>query len=74
MMSMLSRFHACSVHAGSDLVEGIPNCQSIYEVARSTGVRTPLIDTIHAVLYEDKSAATALQELLTRAPRSETET
>ena len=56
------------------VVEGIPNCQSIYEVARSTGVRTPLIDTIHAVLYEDKSAATALQELLTRAPRSETET
>ena len=55
------------------VVEGIPNCQSIYEVALRTGVRTPLIDTLHSVLYRDKSAAAALQELLTRAPRSETE-
>ena len=56
------------------VVEGIPNCQSIYEVARSTGVRTPLIDSVYSVLYEDKPAAEVLQELLTRAPRPETET
>ncbi len=55
------------------VVEGIPNCQSIYEVARNTGVRTPLIDAVYSVLYEDKPAAEVLQELLTRAPRPETE-
>ena len=55
------------------VVEGIPNCQSIHEVARRTGVRTPLIDSVYSVLYEDKPAAEALQELLTRAPRPETE-
>ncbi|MED5419797.1 MAG: NAD(P)H-dependent glycerol-3-phosphate dehydrogenase, partial [Verrucomicrobiota bacterium] len=55
------------------VVEGIPNCQSIHEVARRTGVRTPLIDSVYSVLYEDKPAADALQELLTRAPRPETE-
>ena len=55
------------------VVEGIPNCQSIHEVAHRTGVRTPLIDALYSVLYEDKPAAAALQELLTRAPRSENE-
>lgn len=55
------------------VVEGIPNCESIHETAHRIGVRTPLIDTIYAVLYEDKSAALALRELLTRTPRSENE-
>ena len=53
------------------VVEGIPNCQSIHEAAHRAGVRTPLIDALYAVLYEDKSPAVALQELLTRRPRSE---
>ena len=55
------------------VVEGIPNCQSIYEVAQKSGVRTPLIDSIYRVLYENQPAAEALRELLTRAPRSEVE-
>ena len=55
------------------VVEGIPNCQSIHEVARRSGVRTPLIDSVYSILYQDKPAAEALQELLTRAPRSEAE-
>ena len=55
------------------VVEGIPNCQSIYEVAQQSGVRTPLIDSIYSVLYEHQPAAEALRELLTRAPRPELE-
>ena len=55
------------------VIEGIPNCQSIHEVARRSGVRTPLIDSIHSVLYGSQPAAEALQELLTRAPRAELE-
>ncbi len=55
------------------VVEGIPNCQSIYEVAQKSGVRTPLIDSIYHVLYENQPAAEALRELLTRAPRPEVE-
>ena len=53
------------------VVEGIPNCQSIHEAAHRAGVRTPLIDALYAVLYQNKPPAAALQELLTRAPRSE---
>lgn len=55
------------------VVEGIPNTQSIHEAAQRAGVRTPLIDAVYAVLYQDKPAAEALHELLNRAPRSETE-
>jgi glycerol-3-phosphate dehydrogenase (NAD(P)+) len=55
------------------VVEGIPNCQSIYEVAKRSKVRTPLIDSIYSVLYENQPAAEALRELLTRAPRPELE-
>jgi glycerol-3-phosphate dehydrogenase (NAD(P)+) len=34
-------------------------------------VRTPLIDQVYAVLYENKPTALALQELLSRDPRPE---
>ena len=44
---------------------------ALMQAAHRAGVRTPLIDALHAVLYEDKPAASALQELLTRTPRSE---
>jgi glycerol-3-phosphate dehydrogenase (NAD(P)+) len=60
-----------TLEAEGMVVEGIPNCLSIHEAAQRAGVRTPLIDAVYAVLYEGKSAAEALQELLTRAPRSE---
>ena len=60
------------VLAGSGMVvEGIPNCKSIHDAAHRAEVRTPLIDAIYAVLYEDKPAAEALRELLTRTPRPE---
>lgn len=60
--------------AGSGMVvEGVPNCQSIHDAAERAGVRTPLIDAVYAVLYEEKPPAAALRELLTRAPRSESE-
>ena len=55
------------------VIEGIPNCQSIHEVALRSGVRTPLIDSIHSVLFGEQPAADALRELLTRAPRAEQE-
>jgi glycerol-3-phosphate dehydrogenase (NAD(P)+) len=60
-----------TLNAEGMIVEGIPNCQSIHEAAQRAGVRTPLIDALYAVLYQEKPAAAALQELLTRAPRSE---
>ncbi|HEX2749557.1 MAG TPA: glycerol-3-phosphate dehydrogenase, partial [Verrucomicrobiales bacterium] len=55
------------------VAEGIPNTESIYLAARRYGVRTPIIDQIYAILYQQKPAEAALSELLSRDPRPETE-
>ena len=57
-----------SVHM---VVEGIPNTKNLYELARARNARTPIIDQVHAILYEDKSPEDALSELLNRDPRPE---
>ncbi len=58
--------------AGSTMVaEGVPNTASLYRAARLAGARTPLLDEIHAVLYEDKAPAQAMRDLLARDPRPE---
>lgn len=55
------------------VAEGVPNTRSIHELARRIGVRTPIIDSVYSILYEGKSAAKAMQELLGRDPRAENE-
>jgi glycerol-3-phosphate dehydrogenase (NAD(P)+) len=58
--------------AGMNMVaEGIPNTESIYFAARRFGVRTPIIDQIYAILYQNKPSKEALTELLSRDPRPE---
>lgn len=60
--------------AGLGMVaEGVPNTLSIHDAARRAGVRTPLLDAVHAVLYQDKPVPAALADLLTRDPRPETD-
>ncbi len=53
------------------VAEGVPNTLSIYEAARHTDIETPIIDAVYEVLYQNKSATQALQELLTRDPKAE---
>jgi glycerol-3-phosphate dehydrogenase (NAD(P)+) len=55
----------------TQVAEGLPNTKSVYKLAKKNAVRTPLIDQIYAVLYEDKPAREALSELLSRDPRPE---
>lgn len=55
------------------VAEGVPNTQSIHEAARRANVRTPIIDAVYSILYQDKPALLAMQELLTRDPRPECE-
>lgn len=63
-----------AVNALGMVAEGVPNTLSIYDAARRAGVRTPIIDAVYGILYENKPAARAMNELLTRDPRPETET
>lgn len=53
------------------VVEGIPNTLSTYQLARKLGVRTPLTDAVYDIIYNAKPARMALQELMTRDLRKE---
>ena len=53
------------------VAEGVPNTLSIHEAARKAGVRTPIIDAMYAILYQNKPASDAMRELLSRDPRPE---
>lgn len=60
--------------AGMTMVaEGVPNTESIYHAARAAGVRTPIIDTVYGILYQDLSPQDGLRALLSRDPRPEAE-
>ncbi len=53
------------------VVEGIPNTLSTYQLARKLNVRTPITDAMHDILYAGKPASQALQELMARSLREE---
>ena len=60
----------CQAEIGQ-VVEGIPNTLSVYQLARKLDVRTPIIDAIYAVLYEGVPPTQALDELMNRGLREE---
>ena len=53
------------------VAEGIPTAKSAYECSLRLGVETPIIDQVHAVLYEKKPLLFAMQELLGRDQKAE---
>lgn len=53
------------------VAEGVPTALSARECAQRLGISTPIIDQVHAMLYENKPARDAMRELLTREPRPE---
>ena len=53
------------------VAEGVPNTASLFQVARQTGARTPILDEVYAVLYAGKAPAKAMRDLLGRDPRPE---
>jgi len=55
------------------VAEGVPNTRSIYEAARRVNARTPILDVVYAVLYQDVPPAEALDRLFSQSPRKESE-
>ena len=53
------------------VAEGVPNTRSIYEAARRVNARTPIIDVVYAMLYEDVPPAEGLDRLFSQSPRNE---
>ncbi|HWB60238.1 MAG TPA: NAD(P)H-dependent glycerol-3-phosphate dehydrogenase [Chthoniobacteraceae bacterium] len=53
------------------VAEGVPNTLSAFECARRLNLETPIIDQMHAILYENKPPHEAMRELLMRELRPE---
>jgi glycerol-3-phosphate dehydrogenase (NAD(P)+) len=53
------------------VAEGIPTTQSAFDCARKLKIETPIIDQVHAVLYEGKPPLQGLKELLQRDQKAE---
>ncbi len=53
------------------VVEGIPNTLSTFQLARKLNVRTPITDAMHDILYAGKPVRQALRELMSRSLREE---
>jgi glycerol-3-phosphate dehydrogenase (NAD(P)+) len=53
------------------LAEGYPTARSASRLAREKQVVTPVIDEVHAMLYEGKSPKQAVRDLITRAFKAE---
>ncbi len=51
--------------------EGYPTTKSAKALANKLEVNTPIIDEVHAMLYEGKDARKAVVDLTTRIPRAE---
>jgi glycerol-3-phosphate dehydrogenase (NAD(P)+) len=53
------------------VAEGIPTTKSAYECARRLSIDTPITDEVYALLYEEKTPAQAMQDLLERDQKAE---
>jgi glycerol-3-phosphate dehydrogenase (NAD(P)+) len=53
------------------VAEGYPTARSAYQLARKHGVTTPVIDEVHAMLYQDKDVAQAVRDLMSRDLKAE---
>jgi glycerol-3-phosphate dehydrogenase (NAD(P)+) len=55
------------------VAEGVPTARTAYAEARMHGIDTPLLDTVHAILFENLSPRDGLLRLLSRDTKSEKE-
>jgi glycerol-3-phosphate dehydrogenase (NAD(P)+) len=53
------------------VAEGIPTTKSAYECARKLKIETPIIDQVYALLYQERTAAQAVEDLLGRDQKAE---
>jgi glycerol-3-phosphate dehydrogenase (NAD(P)+) len=57
----------------SMVAEGVPTARSAFAIARAHRIVTPVLDQVYAICYQGLAPAKALQELLLRDPRPESE-
>jgi glycerol-3-phosphate dehydrogenase (NAD(P)+) len=63
-----------ALSASPMVVEGVATAEAAVALGRREGVELPIIEQVHAILHEGKSARAALRELLTRDLKAEAPT
>ena len=53
------------------LAEGYPTARSAHRLAKEKNVPTPIMDEVHALLYEGKETKKAVRDLISRAFKAE---
>ncbi len=53
------------------VAEGYPTARAAFHLARKLSIETPIIDEVHAMLYEGKEVRRAVQDLMSREPKPE---
>jgi glycerol-3-phosphate dehydrogenase (NAD(P)+) len=56
---------------GMVVAEGVKTASSAFALARKAGVDTPIVDEVHAVLYQDKDPRAAIRDLMLRDAKPE---
>jgi glycerol-3-phosphate dehydrogenase (NAD(P)+) len=60
------------VLAGMSMVaEGVPTTRAARDLAREAGVEMPIVERVHAVLFEGESPPEGIRLLMTREPKAE---
>lgn len=58
--------------ADMDMVaEGVDTTRAAHALARREGIEMPIVEEVHAVLFDGRNAAEALENLMTREPKPE---
>jgi glycerol-3-phosphate dehydrogenase (NAD(P)+) len=53
------------------VAEGVKTARAARELARRAGVEMPIVEEMHAILYEGRGAREAVEALMLRAPKAE---
>ena len=54
------------------VAEGVRTARSARDLSRKLGIEMPIVEAVHAMLYEGLAAKSALESLMLREPRAET--
>jgi glycerol-3-phosphate dehydrogenase (NAD(P)+) len=53
------------------VAEGYPTARAAWQLARTLGIQTPIIDEVHGMLYENKEVRKAVQDIMGRDMKRE---
>jgi glycerol-3-phosphate dehydrogenase (NAD(P)+) len=53
------------------VAEGVKTARAARDLSRRAGVEMPIVEEMHAILYEGRGAREAVETLMLRAPKAE---